>query len=351
MIRNLPFFLLAGLGLAPALTSAAVPSGFKPGVKWQIEIQSPLKTTGSLVPSDAVVWDIDLYFAAKNKDTIPYIRSQIPGAIIMCYFNAGLVQLSDCDYDSVWANSGLISTPHPDFPDERFVDVRKQQAIELIQKRITLANQIGCDAVDPDNIDTYIYDEGDDNTTFKLTRSDLVTFVKSLATFAHSLTTLQGNTMLIGQKNAPELTTDVASSLDFAVLENCSGRNEPNTTPFCRTFQTPYIVAEKPVFNIEYPPSLSEGSSGCRDTGVTDADYQGTCGNTTDKGGFSTVLKIKGGDRELNGCTQYCDAGGVGKGRVLTDTDPDAEGQCPPNALKMRSQRRSLRNRLRGGRI
>lgn len=142
-----------------ALGQVNVPSGFTPGVKWQIEIQTPLATSGTLQPSDALVWDIDLYQAASNPRIIPYIRSQIPGAIVICYFNAGLVQQTDCDYDSDWANSGLLGRGHPDFPEESFIDVRNPRAVELIQRRITLANQIGCDGVDPDNIDTYIYDQ------------------------------------------------------------------------------------------------------------------------------------------------------------------------------------------------
>ncbi|KAK3985219.1 glycoside hydrolase superfamily [Cladorrhinum sp. PSN332] len=325
------FFLLVLIGLAASgLGLEAVPKGFALGAKWQIQIQSPMKTSGDLIPSDALVWDIDLYSAAKNPDTISHIHSQVPGAIIMCYFNAGLVQNSDCDFDSVWSNSGLISTVHPDFPDERFIDVRKQKAVELIQKRISLANEIGCDAVDPDNIDTYVYDEDEDNaTTFNLQRSDLVRFVKALAGFAHGLKTAQGNTMLIGQKNAPELTSDVSSVLDFAVLENCSGRNEPDTTtPFCNTFQAPYVGAGKPVSNIEYPPSIK--TNGCSKVG--DDDYKGTCGSLADKGGFSTVLKIKGGGSELDGCTQYCD----GKRNLITGTSPDAAGQCPADALKFK---------------
>ncbi|KAK4225165.1 glycoside hydrolase superfamily [Podospora fimiseda] len=331
----LPFALLGLAALTQALQ--AVPKGFAPGVKWQIQIQSPMKASGDLIPSDAIVWDIDLYNAAKNPDTIPQIRSKVPGAIIMCYFNAGLVQKWDCDYDSVWAKSGLTSTPHPDFPDERFIDVRKPKAVELIQKRISLAQRIGCDAVDPDNIDTYLYDQGEENlTTFKLKKSDLSTFVKSLATFAHGLKTTQGNTMLIGQKNAPELTPDLSPVLDFAVLEDCSGRNDPgNTAPFCKTFQDAYIGSGKPVFSIEYPKSIKTG----RCSRVDDGDYKGTCGNVGDKGGFSTVLKIKGGDRELDGCTQYCD----GKDTLVTGTNPDADGQCPADAMKRRLMGRRAR--------
>ena len=148
-----------------ALGQVNVPSGFTPGVKWQIEIQTPISPSGTLLPSDTLVWDIDLYHAAADPRIIPYIRSQIPGAIVICYFNAGLVQPSDCDYNSTWANSGLLGNRHPDpgFEEESFIDVRNPRAVDLIGNRITLAARIGCDGVDPDNIDTYHYDENGTN--------------------------------------------------------------------------------------------------------------------------------------------------------------------------------------------
>lgn len=56
-----------------------VPPGFEPGVKWQIDIQHSLDTSAPLVPTDAPVWDLDLYFISRNPDTVNYLRvSDIP---------------------------------------------------------------------------------------------------------------------------------------------------------------------------------------------------------------------------------------------------------------------------------
>jgi hypothetical protein len=100
--------------------------------------------------------------------------------------------------------------------------------------------------------------------------------------------------MLVGQKNAPEIASELASTLDFAVLEECLEQG------FCAEFQ-PYIAAGKPVFQIEYP-----GSSGSGD--VSDADYEKFCGTTEGNEGFSEVLKRA--SEQVDGWGQYCDGTG-----------------------------------------
>lgn len=129
--------------------------------------------------------------------------------------------------------------------------------------------------------------------------------------------------MLIGQKNAAPLAEDLFEELDFAVLEDCKGLNEdPEDDPnFCNEFQR-YINAtpRKPVFSIEYPESLRDESGGCSASGANDAEYRASCDPRPETEGFSTVLKIQGGDEELNGCAQYC--GQFGSGVVFTAEDP-----------------------------
>jgi len=105
-------------------------------------------------------------------------QSQSPGNItVICYFNAGLVQTSDCDYNTTWdtpAYRGLLGRQWPEFPDERWVNIKNGTSHELIKRRIALANRIGCDAVDPDNIDGYGVDSDDElpeNEKVPLTRS------------------------------------------------------------------------------------------------------------------------------------------------------------------------------------
>ncbi|KAH6847541.1 glycoside hydrolase superfamily [Chaetomium sp. MPI-CAGE-AT-0009] len=330
--------LAAGLSIPGSLAQVDVPPNFVPGVKWQIIIQNTINTTAPIQPTDAVVWDLDLYHVARTPKIVEYLRTNDPNAILICYFNAGLAQTSDCDYATKWENSGLLGNIYdpdePQFSDERWVNIKNQTARDWMKDRITLARDVGCDGVDPDNIDGYLNDEGSDNGTgWNLSQSDYVSFVTELATHAHSLETLRGHTLLIGQKNAPELVEPLGGALDFAVLEDCKTLNDEEDYTFCEDFQT-YIAEGKPVFSIEYPSTLGDTETGeCNARGTSDEQYAASCATDQGNSGFSTVLKIQGGEGELNGCTQYCGGGEPGTEVVVTDTDPEADGgPCPSNS-------------------
>ena len=160
--------------------------------------------------------------------------------------------------------------------------------------------------------------------------------MRNLSTYAHFLTTERGYTMLIGQKNAPELASALLRYVDFTVLEDCKSLfDKKPENAFCSEFQ-PFITGgnQKPILSIEHPISLislenGKGSGNCRSTGANDAQYKASCDTTKGNAGFTTVLKIKEGEGELNGPTQYCDAG-LGKGVVVTATNSAKDGvACP----------------------
>ncbi|GAB1311345.1 Endo alpha-1,4 polygalactosaminidase [Madurella fahalii] len=318
--------------MKPLVAQVNVPPGFEPNVKWQIVIQNTIDINAPVEPSDALVWDLDLYHLARNPGIVDHLRANNPNTVIMCYFNAGLAQTSDCDYATRWEDSGFLGNPYEGFEDERWINIKSQAARDLVKRRITLANNLGCDAVDPDNIDGYLQDEeGENKTGWNLSQADYIAFVRELAAHAHSLTTQRGFTMLIGQKNAPEIVGDVADVLDFAVLEVCKTLRDEEDFNFCVDYQEPYIDAGKPVFSIEYPESLGDPNTGaCSPSGANETEYENSCeGNVR----FSTVLKIQGEIGELNGCTQYCLEAGHGEGVVETATDPALDGiACPPEA-------------------
>lgn len=309
-----------------------VPPEFDPNATFQITIQHTLDITAPLQPADATVWDVDLYHVARNPGVIEYLRSRNSNPVtIICYFNAGLVQHSDCDFDTVWnttENRHLLGNGWgEEFPDEFWINIKDQKARDLIKTRIALAAHLGCDGVDPDNIDGYGVDSDPDEenkTGWNLTEDDDERFILDLATYAHTLTTKRGFTMLIGQKNAPELAERVEASLDFAVLEDCKELRDGGEG-FCNEY-TRYVEKGKPVFSIEYPRTLEGTRAGsCRTTGASQAEYTAACderGNDL----FSTVLKIKEGEGELNGCTQYCSGNEVGTGVVVTAEDSTLDG-------------------------
>lgn len=152
----------------------------------------------------------------------------------------------------------------------------------------------------------------------------MVSFLENLSSYAHSKTTTLGHPLMIGQKNAVEITERIHSFMDFAISENCIGSenvgsNRGNTDEFCTNFEEYYVNNGKPVFDIEYPASLASGESskrrrdasdiavsqtGCS-AGTSDSDVEYFClaNNNT---GISRILKLDNDEFGLNGCTQYC---------------------------------------------
>lgn len=154
----------------------------------------------------------------------------------------------------------------------------------------------------------------------------MVEFLGNLSSYAHSKTTSLGRPLMVGQKNAVEITQHVHAFMDFAISENCvgspnAGSNRGSTSAFCSDFQQYYTNNGKPVFDIEYPASLTTGGSrkrrrdtsdieasqaGCS-TGASEVDLGYYCassgGNST---GISRILKLDNNEFGLNGCTQYC---------------------------------------------
>jgi hypothetical protein len=96
--------------------------------------------------------------------------------------------------------------------------------------------------------------------------------------------------MGVGLKNAGDIIPDVLDFINFSVNEQCIEYSE------CDTF-APFIQADKPVFNIEYPESAPEVET------QTVREICGTSGNATDTEGFSKVIK----NMALDGWVEYCD--------------------------------------------
>ncbi|TDZ14969.1 hypothetical protein Cob_v012062 [Colletotrichum orbiculare MAFF 240422] len=282
-------------------------SRWKPGVTFQIILHNPMEPTtpADIVPANADVWDIDLQHATEDENMIPTLKAA--GKIVLCYFNAGAVQEWDDDVDDFPAVA-IGNSLNPPYTDERYLDIRNAAVVNLMKKRLEQAARIGCDGVDPDNIDAWVED-GDDPTSFKLRPSDYATYIKTLAGHAHTLTTQESRPLMLGQKNAPTIAPDLASVVDFAVLETCLGtRTTDDVEPFCSDFQR--IVSKgSPVFQIEYPLSVADGDN------ISQADYDYYCVDKNGNEGFSEV--IKHASEQVDGWGQFCGLGREG-GRFET---------------------------------
>jgi hypothetical protein len=220
------------------------------------------------------------------------------GKFVICYFNAGALQSWDKDIKQFPKAVIGHSLAYPYDSEEWYLDIRDLTVLELQKARLDVAAKIGCDAVDPDNVDAWQQD-GEDPTGFKLKPSDYTKYLKNLAEYAHSIKTKDGNRLLVGQKNAPEIAEDLVSTLDFAVLESCRGTTDPDEEnwPFCEDFHA-YINAGKPVLQIEYPPSVEKAGK------LSSSDNTYYCTPKDEDKGFSKILKWA--SAQLDGWGQFC---------------------------------------------
>lgn len=98
-----------------------------------------------LAPTDAPVWDIDLF--DNPASTMATLKAS--GKIVICYFSAGTAEDWRDDYrDFAAADLGKVL---PEWPNEKWIRTGSQSIRNIIAKRIKLAADKGCDAIDPDN--------------------------------------------------------------------------------------------------------------------------------------------------------------------------------------------------------
>ncbi|KAH8782153.1 putative endo alpha-1,4-polygalactosaminidase [Hyaloscypha finlandica] len=225
------------------------------GETWQIVLLTPLDNT----TTNASVYDVDLF----TNPTSTFQNLQSMGRKVICYFSAGSYESNRPDSNNFTAADKGHGVDG--WPGEFWLNTNSPNVRDIMTERLKLAAQKGCDGVDPDNVDAYNNNGGG----LGLTITDAIDYLTFLAIGAHSLG------MAIGLKNAGEIVNQTLPMMQWQVNEQCVQYGE------CVTFQ-PFIMANKPVFHIEYPQSSDEKKfTAAQLCGVGDASLDG----------FSTVLK------------------------------------------------------------
>jgi hypothetical protein len=206
---------------------------FRPtaSMTWQWQISGALNAS-----YDVDVYDIDAF--ENDADTIAAIHAQ--GQKVVCYFSAGSYEPWQADaaaYDV--ADIGL---PLDGWPDERWVDIRSQAIRTILDARMDVAFDKGCDALEPDNVTAYRNDSG-----FDITAEDQLAFNRWLAEQAH----VRG--MGVALKNDDDQVAVLVDDFDFSVAEECHAFDE------CDAY-APFLAQNKPVFNAEYAQSAAEAA-------------------------------------------------------------------------------------------
>ncbi|PSN63249.1 hypothetical protein BS50DRAFT_477471, partial [Corynespora cassiicola Philippines] len=171
------------------------------------------------------VIDIDLF--DTDEATIADFKSSKQ---VICYFSAG----SREDWRPDAADFKDVGKGLEGWEGENWVDIKSENVRNVMRKRIKMAADKGCTAVDPDNVDGFVSQDG-----FGYDESAYVDYIKFLANEAKS------HNLAIGLKNAVSIIPDVIDFVQFAVNEQCHEYEE------CAEYK-PFTDANKAVFNIEY---------------------------------------------------------------------------------------------------
>ncbi len=238
------------------------------GLTWDYHLLNPASTTPT-----AQVMAIDLF--DNDAETISALKSA--GTKVICYFSAGSWE----DWRNDWTNpaTGDVGNNLDGWKGEKWANLRSITVREVMARRIALAQEKGCDAVDPDNIDGYNNKNG-----LGLTSDDSVDFVQFLAGEAHA------RNLAISLKNSLEIIDTLTDAVDFAVNEQCHQYKE------CDAYED-FVGAGKAVFHVEYPKGKDVNNNNPTDPDVKKAICSDPTSHT-----FSTIIK----NMNLNEWIEFC---------------------------------------------
>lgn len=223
----------ASLSLAPVVSTTWKPNALD---TFHLQLREPVTTNIS-----ASIYDIDLFDTSAAQ--IAQIKQQ--GHKVVCYFSAGSSENWRPDFASFSAVDR--GSPLQGWTGENWLDIRSNSVRSTMRKRINLAVDKGCDGIDPDNVNGYTNLSG-----FSLTAQDQLDFNRFLSVQAHS------RGLAIGLKNDTEQLSELATSFDFAINEQCHEFNE------CAAYQA-FTSIGKPVLNVEYQNNYVSNSNGAFD--------------------------------------------------------------------------------------
>ena len=184
---------------------------------------------------DVDVFNLDLF------DTPPDIIRELHKrrVFVMCYFSAGSYENWRPDAQRFPAE--VLGKDMEGWPGEKWLDIRRLDILgPIMEERLDLAVEKGCDGVDPDNVNGY-----ENNTGFPLTGQDQLVYNRFLSTAAHE------RGLAIGLKNDLGQIFDLVPYFEWIINEECFNYQE------CHLLQ-PFQEAGKPVFVIEYERAPEE---------------------------------------------------------------------------------------------
>lgn len=225
----------AALVAASALPANAAPAAFPPGLSWDWQLDGEMDLGRAV---DVMALDLD----EVEPSDIAALKAR--GVRTVCYISVGTAE----DFRDDWPDfpPAVLGPELPDWPGERYLDIRDRAAIlPIMLRRMERCAAKGFDAVEPDNMDLY-----DNEVGFPISRSHQLAYLRDLAGMAHGLG------LAIAQKNAEELVPDLVEQFDFMMIEECWANERCEET-------LPYIRAGKAVLDAEYTDSGTDLPQAC----------------------------------------------------------------------------------------
>lgn len=229
---------------APVTTDVWTPA---PGTTWQWQLTGDIDTS-----LDVEMYDVDLF------DTPDSVFEALSDKTVICYFSAGSLEAFRTDIGGVPEEA--VGDRLLGWNDERWLDVSNPAAFELVERRLDLAVERGCDGVEPDNVDGYVNRSG-----FPISPAEQLQFNRFIADQAHM------RSLSVGLKNDIDQLEELEPWFDWALNEECHEYEE------CGVY-TPFRRAGKAVFHTEYVSDFSRAEAKATEVCVHP--------------GFSTLVKL-----------------------------------------------------------
>ena len=189
---------------------------------WQIQLSGALDTS----------LDVDVFIADFQTDTSVIRELHDAGRIMICYFSAGSAEAFR--EDARRFPESALGAELPNYPDERFVDVRDETVRAIMEDRVATAEAAGCDGIHPSGLAAFSASTGLD-----FDRADQLDYNRWLAAAVHA------RGLSIGLVDGdPSLTAELVGDFDWTVVWSCLPTGCPSATPF--------TSAGKPALLIEY---------------------------------------------------------------------------------------------------
>lgn len=215
--------------------------------KWDWQLAVPVKLNAD---ATIKIYDIEMFENEKNG-TVKMLHDN--GKKVICYVDVG--SWENWRDDAARFPASIRGVQYSGFPDENWLDIRDVNPAKsqtgmalayLLQARFDRAKAMGCDAVEPDNMDGYDK-TAHESSGFPLTYEDQIYFNLWVATEVHN------RGMLVALKNNINQAKDprIYNAFDFVVSEQCHQYNE------CGYFSE-FLRLNKPVFEAEYGMALAK---------------------------------------------------------------------------------------------